>query len=72
MRKTVNFIKANYGEFPISCSDYDTLIDIMKHDKKNVNSTINFTLLQDLGKISINQTATDDDIKEALDFLREG
>ena len=44
----------------------------MKHDKKNVNSTINFTLLQDLGKVSINQTATEDEIKEALDFLREG
>ena len=72
MRKTVNFIKANYGEFAISCNDYDALIDLMKHDKKNVNSTINFTLLQDLGKVSINQTATEDEIKEALDFLREG
>jgi 3-dehydroquinate synthase len=72
MRKTVNFIKANYGDFLISCSDYDTLIDLMKHDKKNVNSTINFTLLQDLGRVSINQTATEDEIKEALDFLREG
>jgi len=72
MRKTVNFIKANYGEFAISCNDYDALIDLMKHDKKNVNSTINFTLLQDLGRVSINQTATEDEIKEALDFLREG
>ena len=44
----------------------------MKHDKKNVNSTINFTLLQDLGRVFINQTATEDEIKEALDFLREG
>ena len=72
MRKTVNFIKANYGEFAISCNDYDALIDLMKHDKKNVNSTINFTLLQDLGRVFINQTATEDEIKEALDFLREG
>lgn len=72
MRKTVNFIKANYGEFAISCNDYDALIDLMKHDKKNVSSTINFTLLQDLGRVSINQTATEDEIKEALDFLREG
>ncbi|GAB6976909.1 3-dehydroquinate synthase [Prevotella falsenii] len=72
MRKTVNFIKANYGELAISCNDYDALIDLMKHDKKNVNNTINFTLLQDLGKVSINQTATEDEMKEALDFLREG
>ena len=44
----------------------------MTHDKKNVGSHINFTLLSDVGNIKINQTATNEEIKEALDFFREG
>lgn len=44
----------------------------MQHDKKNHGGTINFTLLQDVGKIAINQTASEEMIREALDFLREG
>ena len=44
----------------------------MKHDKKNVAGTINFTLLGGIGDILINQTATTEEIKEALDFYREG
>ena len=44
----------------------------MKHDKKNVGDSINFTLLGGIGDIRINQQATRDDILEALDFIREG
>jgi 3-dehydroquinate synthase len=43
----------------------------MHHDKKNVGSAINFTLLGGIGDIRINQTATEDEIKDALDFYRE-
>jgi 3-dehydroquinate synthase len=44
----------------------------MTHDKKNVGDTINFTLLGGVGDIRINQTATKEEICEALDFYREG
>ena len=44
----------------------------MTHDKKNTAGIINFTLLENVGKIKINQTATKEEIKEALDFFREG
>ena len=43
----------------------------MQHDKKNTSIDINFTFLEDIGKPIINQTATKDEIKEALDFFRE-
>lgn len=43
----------------------------MTHDKKNTAGTINFTLLSDIGKLQLNQSATDEEICEALDFLRE-
>ncbi|MBR4925264.1 MAG: 3-dehydroquinate synthase [Prevotella sp.] len=72
MRQTVNFIRENYGQMNITCDDYPALLDLMRHDKKNTAGTINFTLLADIGDIRINQTATEEEIKEALDFYREG
>ena len=72
MRQTVAFIKENYGTLNITCDDYDELIELMLHDKKNMSGIINFTLLGGIGDVRINQTATEDEIKEALDFLREG
>ena len=72
MRQTVNFIRENYGQMNITCDDYPALLDLMRHDKKNTAGTINFTLLGDIGDIRINQTATEEEIKEALDFYREG
>ena len=71
MRQTVNYIKEHYGKLPVSCDDYDELLELMTHDKKNTAGTINFTLLGEVGDIRINQTATADEIKEALDFYRE-
>ena len=44
----------------------------MRHDKKNTSGIINFTLLGNVGDIRINQTANEEEIKEALDFFREG
>ena len=72
MRQTVTYIRENYGTLPITCDDYDELIRLMTHDKKNTSGTINFTLLAGIGDIRIDQTATIEEIKEALDFLREG
>ena len=71
MRQTVQFIHQNYGTMNITCDDYGELIELMTHDKKNIADTINFTLLGEIGDIRINQTATKEEIKEALDFFRE-
>ena len=71
MRQTVNMIKENYGRMAITCDDYPQLLELMHHDKKNTGRTINFTLLGGIGDIRINQTATEEEIKEALDFYRE-
>lgn len=72
MRQTFQFIRENYGTLGITCDDYPELIELMHHDKKNTAGTINFTLLGGIGDIKINQTATEEEIKEALDFFREG
>lgn len=72
MHQTVNFIHEVYGRMPVSCDDYPALLELMTHDKKNTAGEINFTLLGGIGDIKINQTASEKEICEALDFYREG
>ncbi|MDR1742891.1 MAG: 3-dehydroquinate synthase [Dysgonamonadaceae bacterium] len=71
LQKTVSFVQKHYGAFPVSCDNYETLYEIMTHDKKNENSAINFTLLSDIGNVKINQNVEKKMIFEALDFYRD-
>ena len=71
MRQTIQFIRETYGVFPFECKQYNRLYEFMTHDKKNTSNSINFTLLSDIGDIHINQTATQKEIEEMLDFYRE-
>ncbi len=71
MRQTIQFIKDNYGIFSFDCKKYERLYEYMLHDKKNTAGIINFTLLKEIGNVSINQTANKDDIFEMFDFYRE-
>jgi 3-dehydroquinate synthase len=72
MRQVVGYIMENYGRMAISCDDYPELLELMTHDKKNTAGRINFSLLSDVGRLCLNQTATKKEIEEALDFYRDG
>ena len=72
MRQTIQFIKDNYGRIAFNCKHYDQLYELMTHDKKNASANeVNFTLLDDIGQVRINQIATKEEIFEALDFYSE-
>ena len=72
LHQTLRFIKDNYGRLDFTCDDYEALYGFMKHDKKNMASgVINFTLLGEVGDIRINQTASQEEIYELLDFYSE-
>lgn len=72
LHQFVKYVRDNYGIFPIKCDDYPQLIDLMRHDKKNATpDQINFTLLADVGQPRIDQAASDQDIKAALDIYRD-
>lgn len=71
LRETVRFVQSNYGALPLTCNDYEELYRIMKHDKKNENQVVNFTLPADVGDVRINQTADKELIFQALDFYRD-
>ena len=66
------FVRDNYQDFPFTCDDYDDLVELMRHDKKNHSSSaITCTLLADIGDYRIDQAVTPDDITAALDILRD-
>ena len=70
--EAVRFIRDNYGAFEIGCKDYPALYDLMCHDKKNeAVGNINFTLLDDVGKVHLNCHVAQDIIYQSLDFYRD-
>lgn len=71
MHQMEAYIKEHYGKFLYDCKHYETLYNFMSHDKKNHGGNINFTLLGGIGDIRINQTASQDEIEEMLDYYRE-
>lgn len=72
MREVVKFITEHYGKFEIGCDDYETLFQLMRHDKKNVADKVKMALLSEVGKVRINRTVKKEQIFEALDFYRDG
>lgn len=72
MRQTFAFIREHYGRINFTCDDYETLYAYMQHDKKNVGGHINFTLLEDVGRVKLDCRVSKEDVFAAFDFLREG
>lgn len=72
LRQAAAFIEENYGRIAIDCGDYDALIEIMRHDKKNAgDGSISFTLLRAPGEVDVNRTASPAEIAAALDIFRD-
>ena len=59
-----------FGKYPIDESHFETLYQLMTHDKKNEKGTINFTLIPSVGNVSINQICDKELIFEALTFFK--
>ncbi len=74
LSRYASFIK-RYGlerTVRFGCSDYDELIEIMGHDKKNPSvGEISFTLLEKVGKPVTDVIADRDKIKIAFDIYRD-
>ncbi len=49
--------------------DYEDIIGKIKSDKKNAGSKVNWSLLQKIGKANYDQTISQDQIKEALQYI---
>lgn len=65
------YVREHYGTPGITCDDYPTLLDLMRHDKKSRQGEINCTLLRHIGDPVIDNPITDDDMRTALDIMRD-
>ncbi len=59
-------IRKEYPNLPITVSEFDHLLQLMRHDKKNRGEKINFTLLNKIGESKIDYQLEKEEILEAL------
>lgn len=71
LHRLAAFVREHYGTPGITCDDYPALLELMRHDKKSRQGEINCTLLRHIGDPVIDNPITDDDIKTALDIMRD-
>lgn len=70
LQAVISIMKEHYGKPVCPCKDYEELLALMAHDKKNLSADrITFTLLHTVGNYRLNCVCTPEEIKEALDFL---
>ena len=63
-----NAIITIFGKVPILKEDYPAVLDLLKHDKKNVNGEVNFVLLSALETCEIDCKVSNDLIIESLNY----
>ncbi|MFW6043989.1 MAG: 3-dehydroquinate synthase [Marinilabiliaceae bacterium] len=61
-----SYILELYGKHGFTSDDFESLYDMMKHDKKNRGARINFTLLSKVGKPEIDVDCTREEIRSPL------
>lgn len=69
--QVAGFVKENYPMWNLTCDNYDALFELMKHDKKNEGSSINFTLMNNIGNPALNHSADKEQIGITLDIFRD-
>ncbi len=63
-----SYLLSIFGHQPLEKADFKAMISIMGNDKKNIGNKINFTVLNGIGKVSINETATKTLIIKSLEY----
>jgi 3-dehydroquinate synthase len=71
LKELSSFLLSVYSPVRINETACERIIELMVHDKKNTGGQLNFSLLSAIGKCEINQTASADLIKEALNYYTE-
>ncbi|WP_271405343.1 3-dehydroquinate synthase [Tenacibaculum soleae] len=59
-----------YGKIDIKKEDFSSIIELMKHDKKNVGREINFVLLNDYENFELNCKVSNQLIKDSLNYYK--
>ena len=70
LTKIVDYLLKTYPKLSFSDLNFNQIINFINHDKKKSGKHINVTLLEDFGKVKINQDCKVDDITEALNWYK--
>jgi 3-dehydroquinate synthase len=68
--KIISYLLKTYTKLELNDSDIKDIIEYTGHDKKNVESKINFTLLEAFGQFKIDQFCSKEDIIKVLNWYR--
>lgn len=71
VRKIKEVVLDIYGYIKIAKEDYQPILDLLKHDKKNMDGNINFVLLKDLQRCNIDSNTSYSVIKESLEYYNK-
>lgn len=65
-------LRNHYPALGMTCGDFEQLLTLMRHDKKNASSdSINFTLLDSIGSPCLNMYPSEDEIRNAYDIYTD-
>jgi len=68
LQEISDYLLKIYDLIPVPSAAYELLFSYMANDKKNENQQINFSLIEPIGSVHINRTASIAMIKESLDY----
>lgn len=68
VEKIKSFLIKTFGQPKIDPKDFEGIIGLMKHDKKNENGKIKFVLLENIGTCKINQEAPNELVIKSFEF----
>lgn len=70
LEELIQYIRSVFPSYELKSTSFDSLLDIMKNDKKNVGGRIGFSLLQEIGKCNFNLYLDEEQIKEAFTYYQ--
>lgn len=65
-----SYILSAFDEYHLDTENFDFIIEVMRHDKKNTGEKFNFTLLTSIGNAMINQDVNLSLIRESLHYYQ--
>ncbi len=65
-----SYIHQTFGKISIDKTHYTAILDLMKHDKKNINGSVRYILLKDVIDYIIDATAPLDLVIEGLEYYQ--
>jgi 3-dehydroquinate synthase len=66
VQEVQNFILSVFGKVRIMGKDFEPIINLSMHDKKNEKGIINFSLLKKIGEATFNVSVSRPEMKDAL------